>query len=47
MGVNGESVQTKPAPTSRTMSLEEIQLLLKYAGPAVAVGDMRVTDHRD
>ena len=44
--VNGKSAQFTPAPTKKTVSLKEIQLLLKYDGPAVAVGDMRVTDHK-
>ena len=44
--VNGKSAQITPAPTKETVSLKVIQSLLKYDGPAVAVGDMRVTDHK-
>jgi AbrB family looped-hinge helix DNA binding protein len=44
--VNGKSAQITPAPNKKTVSLKEIQSLLQYDGPAVAVGDMRVTDHR-
>lgn len=43
---NGTSAQITRAPTKKTVSLREIQSLLKYDGPAVAVGDMRVTDHK-
>jgi AbrB family looped-hinge helix DNA binding protein len=44
--VSGKSAQITPAPTKKTVSLEEIQSLLKYDGPAVAVSDMRVTDYK-
>lgn len=44
--VNGKSAQITAAPAKKTESLKEIQSLLKYDGPAVAVGDMRVTDHK-
>lgn len=44
--VNGKSAQITPAPSKKTVSVKEIQSLLKYDGPAVAVGDMRVTDHK-
>jgi AbrB family looped-hinge helix DNA binding protein len=44
--VNGKSAQITPAPTKKTVSLEEIQSLLKYDGPAIAVSDMRVTDYK-
>jgi AbrB family looped-hinge helix DNA binding protein len=44
--VNGKSALITPAPTKKTVSLKEIQSLLKYDGPAVAVGDMRVTDYK-
>jgi AbrB family looped-hinge helix DNA binding protein len=42
--VNGKSARITPAPTKKTVCLKEIQSLLKYDGPAVAVADMRVTD---
>jgi hypothetical protein len=41
-----ESALITPAPTKKTVSLKEIQSLLKYDSPAVAVGDMRVTDYK-
>ena len=44
--VTGKSAQITPAPAKKTVSLKEIQSLLKYDGPAVAVGDMRVTDYK-
>lgn len=44
--VNGRSAQITPAPSKKTVSLKEIHSLLKYDGPAVAVGDVRVTDHK-
>ena len=44
--VNGKSAQITPAPVKNTASLEEIQTLLKYDGPKVAVSDMRVTDYK-
>ena len=43
--ISGKSAQITPAPAKKTVSLEEIQSLLKYDGPAVAVGNMRVTDY--
>ena len=44
--VNGKSARITPAPVKKTASLEEIQTLLKYDGPKVAVSDMRVTDYK-
>ena len=44
--VNGKSAQITPAPSKKTVSLKEIQSLLKYDGPAIAVSDMRVTDYK-
>ena len=44
--VNGKSAQITPAPSKKTVSLKEIQSLLKYDGPEVAVSDMRVTDYK-
>ena len=44
--VNGKSALITPAPTKKTVSLKEIQSLLKYDGPEIAVSDMRVTDHK-
>lgn len=45
--VNGKSAQITPTPTKKTVSLKEIQSRLKHDGPAVAVGDMRVTDYKE
>ena len=44
--VSGKSAQITPAPSKKTVSLKEIQSLLKYDGPAVAISDMRVTDYK-
>ena len=44
--VSGKSAQITPAPAIKTASLKEIQALLKYEGPKVAIGDMRVTDYK-
>jgi antitoxin PrlF len=45
--VDGKGARITPAPAKKTVKLEDIQALLKYAGPAIAVADMRVTDYRD
>lgn len=44
--ISGKSAQITPAPSKKTVSLKEIQSLLKYDGPAVAVGDMRITEYK-
>ena len=44
--VNGKSAQITPAPVKKSVSLNEIQSLLKYVGPAVDVSAMRVTDYK-
>jgi hypothetical protein len=44
--VKGKSAHITPASTKKTVNLKEIQSLLKYDRPAVAVVDMRVTDHK-
>ena len=44
--ISGKSAQITLTPTKKTVSLEEIQSLFKYDDPAVAVGDMRVTDYK-
>lgn len=44
--ISGKSAQITPAPSKKTVSLKEIQSLLKYDGPAIAVSDMRVTDYK-
>jgi AbrB family looped-hinge helix DNA binding protein len=43
----GKGAVITPAPPKKTVTLEEIQSLLKYSGPPVAVKDMRVTDYQD
>ena len=45
--VSGKSAHITPAPARKTSSLKEIQALLKYEGPKVAISDMRVTGYRD
>ena len=44
--VSGKSAHITPAPAKKTASLKEIQALLKYNGPKVAISDMRVTDYK-
>lgn len=44
--VEGKGARITPAPVKKTVKLEDIQALLKYSGPAIAVEDMRVTDYR-
>ena len=44
--ISGKGAQITPAPSKKTVSLKEIQSLLKYDGPAVAVGDMRITEYK-
>lgn len=44
--VNGKSAQITPAPAKKTASLKEIQALLKYDGPKISVGNMRVTNYK-
>lgn len=42
----GRNAPITPAPAKKTASLKEIQALLKYDGPKVAINDMRVTDYK-
>lgn len=44
--VDGKSARLTPAPARMTVTLTEIQALLKYKGPVVAVDAMRVTDYK-
>jgi AbrB family looped-hinge helix DNA binding protein len=44
--VQGKSAQITPASAKKTVSLKEIQSLLKYDGPKVAISDMKVTDYK-
>jgi AbrB family looped-hinge helix DNA binding protein len=44
--VPGKSAQITPASAKKTVSLKEIQSLLKYDGPKVAISDMKVTDYK-
>ena len=44
--VTGKSAQITPAHAKETASLKEIQALLKYDGPKIAISDMRVTDYK-
>ena len=44
--VDGKSARLTPAPPKKTVTLAEIQALLKYKGPVVAIDAMRVTDYK-
>jgi AbrB family looped-hinge helix DNA binding protein len=44
--VQGKSAQITPASAKKTVSLKEIQSLLKYDGPKVNVSEMKVTDYK-
>lgn len=44
--ISGKGAQITPAPAKKTANLEDIQMLLKYDGPKVAIKDMRVTDYK-
>ena len=45
--VEGKGARISPAPARKTAKLAEIQAILRYSGPRVAVKDMRVTDYQD
>ena len=45
--VEGKGARLTPAPVKETATLSEIQDILKYSGPRVAIKDMRVTDYKD
>ena len=45
--VEGKGARITPAPVRRTVTLEEIQSILKYSGPKVPVKHMRVTGYKD
>ena len=42
--VDGKGARLTPAMAEKTVTLDELQALLKYSGPAVPVDAMRVTD---
>jgi antitoxin PrlF len=44
--VDGKSAKLTPAPAKKTTAIEEIQALLKYKGPVIPLGAMRVTDYK-
>lgn len=44
--VDGKSARLTPAPAKKTVTLTEIQALLKYKGPVVAIDAMGVTDYK-
>jgi AbrB family looped-hinge helix DNA binding protein len=44
--VDGKSARLTPAPAKKTVTLEEIQSLLKYTGPLVPIRAMRVTGYK-
>ena len=45
--VEGKGARLTPAPVKETATLSEIQAILKYFGPRVAIKAMRVTDYKD
>jgi len=45
--VDGKGARITPAPAKHTVTLAEIQAILKRAGPKVCVDDMRVTGYKD
>ena len=44
--VDGKKALITAAPAKKATSLEEIRQRLKYAGPAISVAAMRVTDYK-
>ena len=44
--VEGKKALITRAPEKKTVSLQEIQTLLKYDGPAIPASAMRVTDYK-
>jgi AbrB family looped-hinge helix DNA binding protein len=44
--LDGKKALITPAPAKKTVSLQELQSLLKYEGPAVPIDAMRVTDYK-
>ena len=44
--MDGKHARITPAPAKKTVSLQEIQALLKYDGPVVPVSAMRVIDYK-
>ena len=44
--VDGKKALITRAPEKKTVSLQQIQSLLKYDGPPIPVSAMRVTDYK-
>ncbi len=44
--LDGKGARLTPAPAKKTTTLEEIQALLDYSGPAVPISAMRVTGYK-
>ena len=44
--IDGKKALITRAPEKKTVSLQQIQALLKYDGPAIPVSAMRVTDYK-
>jgi AbrB family looped-hinge helix DNA binding protein len=44
--VDGKKALITRAPEKKTVSLQQIQSLLKYDGPVIPVSAMRVTDYK-
>jgi AbrB family looped-hinge helix DNA binding protein len=45
--LDGKGARLTPASTKKSSSLQEIQSLLKYEGPVIAVSQMHVTDYKE
>ena len=46
VAIDGNKAVITPAPVEKTVSLQEIQSLLKYKGSTVPVSAMRVTGYK-
>ena len=44
--VDGKRARLTPALAKKTVTLSEIQALLDYSGPVIAVDAMRITDYK-
>lgn len=45
--VEGRAARITPAPAKAAATLEDVQALLRYSGPRVAIDKMRVTGYED
>ncbi len=44
--LDGKKALITPSPAKQAANLQDIQSLLKYEGPTVPVGDLRVTGYK-